>query len=198
MKLIYTLAVFFILASAVFSANLFVPDNYPTIQAAINAANPFDTIYVRAGTYVENIDFIGKAITVKNYNHTSITVIDGGQAGSVVTFQNGEGPNSVLEGFTIVNGTGTWTSVNKYFGGGIFCTDSSPTIRFNVIEDNTADTGAGIACIDDSSPFIKGNTIVQNAGSRGGGIACYTSSSPLIMDCVIAENTADYGGGIRC
>jgi pectin methylesterase-like acyl-CoA thioesterase len=32
-----------------------VPDDYPTIQEAINAANPEDTIYVRAGAYVENV-----------------------------------------------------------------------------------------------------------------------------------------------
>lgn len=37
------------------SATIYVPDDYPTIQAAVNAASPGDTIIVRDGTYYENV-----------------------------------------------------------------------------------------------------------------------------------------------
>jgi pectin methylesterase-like acyl-CoA thioesterase len=41
-----------------------VPDDYPTIQAAINAAIPGDTIYVRNGLYPEHLE-INKAVTLE-------------------------------------------------------------------------------------------------------------------------------------
>jgi hypothetical protein len=43
-----------------------VPSDQPTIQAAINAAHNGDWVVVSPGTYLENIDFLGKAITVKS------------------------------------------------------------------------------------------------------------------------------------
>jgi len=53
---------------------------------------------------VENIDFVGKDITVKSELGSAVTTIDGNNAGSVVTFQSGEDEFSVLEGFTLTNG----------------------------------------------------------------------------------------------
>ena len=41
-----------------------VPGTYSTIQGAINASANGDTVRVAPGTYVENINFNGKAITV--------------------------------------------------------------------------------------------------------------------------------------
>ena len=80
----------------------YVPDDFPTIQGAIS--DPLvmngDTVIVRPGTYVENINFLGKAITLVSEQGPEYTFIDGGQAGSVVTFTNNEGLDSVLDGFT--------------------------------------------------------------------------------------------------
>jgi hypothetical protein len=60
--------VFFVLATlcAAHAATIYVPDDYTTIQAATDASANGYTIIVRPGTYVENIDFVGKAITVKS------------------------------------------------------------------------------------------------------------------------------------
>ncbi len=52
------------------AASIIVPDNYSTIQAAVNAASPGDTITVRSGTYRENIT-ISKAITLTAENYDS-------------------------------------------------------------------------------------------------------------------------------
>lgn len=90
-----------------------VPDDQPTIQAGINAASDGDTVLVEEGTYVENINFIGKAITVTSWfiidsdpDHIEYTVIDGSQPvdpdkAAVVTFESGEDTTSVICGFTI-------------------------------------------------------------------------------------------------
>ena len=63
-----------------------VPADQPTIQAAINAASNGDTVLVSPGTYFENINFIGKAITVKSASGPAVTIIDGSNSGPVATF----------------------------------------------------------------------------------------------------------------
>ena len=53
-----------VLAGTTEGATYYVPDNYATIQAAINASANGDVIIVRPGTYMENLDFSGKEVTV--------------------------------------------------------------------------------------------------------------------------------------
>jgi len=81
-----------------------VPGDQPTIQGAINAASNGDTVLVAPGTYYENINFNGKAVTVTSSRGPSVTIIDGGQNGSVVTFDSGETMRSGLNGVAIQNG----------------------------------------------------------------------------------------------
>ncbi|MEW6606757.1 MAG: right-handed parallel beta-helix repeat-containing protein [bacterium] len=171
---------------------LHVPLEYSTIQSAINAAVDGDTVLVDDGTYIENINFLGKGITVESVNGTTSTIIDGNDSGSVVTFNSGEGTKSVLSGFTIQNGSAT-------FGGGIYCKAySSPTITNCTISGNSAICGGGICCKAYSSPTITNCTISGNsANESGGGISCL-SSSPMIINCTIRRNSARDGGGILC
>ena|SRR5882762_8467466 len=69
------------------ATTIHVPADQPTIQAAISAAQNGDTILVSPGTYAENIDFIGKAITVKSTNGAKVTIIDAHQVGPAATFK---------------------------------------------------------------------------------------------------------------
>ncbi|MEE9554676.1 MAG: hypothetical protein V3W18_10300 [candidate division Zixibacteria bacterium] len=82
-----------------------VPANQPNIQAGINASSDDDTVRVASGTYVENIDFSGKNIVVGSWfldagdpSYISSTIIDGNQAGSVVSFSNLEDNSAVISG----------------------------------------------------------------------------------------------------
>ena len=91
-----------------FANVLLVPNPYPTIQSAINAAVDGDTVIVAPGTYTglgnRNIDFLGKAITVRSENGPENCIIDCQNSGRGFYFHTSEGPNSVLDGLTITNG----------------------------------------------------------------------------------------------
>ncbi|MCP4712312.1 MAG: hypothetical protein GY869_27135, partial [Planctomycetes bacterium] len=152
---------------------ILVPLNYPTIQSAISAASEGDIIAVGPGTYFENIDFFGKAVMVMSTDDLYGPIIDGSQAGSVITFQNGEGPGSVLDGFGIVNGS----ALN---GGGILCNGASPVLRCNYITNNItlSGDGGGIYCIN-ANPTIAENTLYHNNAINGGGICCNQSSPEI-------------------
>src|SRR3990172_8268130 len=101
----YVLASFFVMSGTEVIADvLVVPGDAATIQGGINIANNGDTVLVADGMYVENINFMGKAITVTSVNGPASTTIDGSAAGSVITFNAGETSASLLSGFTIRNG----------------------------------------------------------------------------------------------
>jgi hypothetical protein len=178
--------------------DIHVPDDYATIQEAIDAAVDGNTIIVSPGTYHEHdIDFLGKAITVTSTDPedstiVATTVIDADSLGSVFVFQSGEDSTSVLTGLTTLGGLAT-------FGGGISCSNSSPLISNNHISDNMAagthpeGQGGGIYCYN-SSPIISNNMITGNSANAGGGIYC-SDSCPSILNNNFVGNTAMLGGG---
>src|SRR5439155_21789492 len=141
------------------AATINVPAGQPTIQAAINAASNGDTVLVAPGTYRENINFMGKAITVTSSGGPAVTTINGGAAASVVTFSSNEGTNSVLSGFTITNGLGSNNLTGS--GGGITIYSASPTVKGNVITNNKGGAGCGIHA-QASSAVIQANVITYN------------------------------------
>jgi parallel beta-helix repeat protein len=178
-----------------------VPADQPTIQGAINAANNGDTVLVSDGTYNENINFNGKAVTVKSVHGASLTTINGGGLGTAVLFISGETASSVLNGFTISNGSAGFQAPNYGEGGGIAVSNSSPTITNNTIRSNNACNGAGIG-IGFGGPLIQGNVISNNVqvgcsgGIGGGGISVRgASGGTRIIGNTISNNTMPSGGG---
>src|SRR5262245_25948628 len=171
------------------ATTIHVPADQPTIQAAIVAASNGDTVQVAPGTYVENVNFLGKAIRVTSEQGPEVTIIDGNHAGSVVTFASGEGRQSVLNGFTVRNGNASTTAAQ---GGGIRIGNSSPTITGNVIINNSAANGGGGISISFGSPLVQGNVIQSNGqtsgfsgGVGGGGIAIVGAASAQVFNNTI-------------
>lgn len=179
-----------------------------TIQAGIDASTDTDTVQVADGTYTgdgnRDLTFLCKAITLRSENGPENTIIDCEGTESEphrgFYFYCGEGPDSVVEGFTICNGYAN-------SGGAIYCHGSSPTITGCIITDNTSagpeptfHGGGGIYCYDSSSPRIESCTIAGNtAANEGGGVYCLILSDATITNCTIRDNTAGgAGGGIRC
>ncbi len=80
-------------------ATIYVPDNYSTIQAALNAANPGDTVFVRAGTYYEHV-VVSKSLTLQGEDKTT-TIIDGSGSGYGIHLPSTD--YVTISGFTVRN-----------------------------------------------------------------------------------------------
>ena len=175
------------ISSAVQANQLLVPAGYSTIQSAIDAASAGVTVLVSPGTYYENLDFNGKAITVASAAGPPATIIDGGDAGAVVNFRNGEGPDSIIKGFTIQNGFAIW-------GSGVSVVFSAPTIISNIIQNNDSPVGgwgAGVGGLF-GSPTVEQNLFRDNSGDSqylSGVISFLDDSSPLVADNLFVSNS---------
>ena len=178
------------------AVTIHVPADLSTIQAGIDSAIDGDLVLVSPGTYVEDIDFLGKAITVRSESGPDNTIIDWILYGTVVKFVNNETEDTFIDGFTIRNGEGTGFGGE---GGGIYCNLSSPTIQNCIIRDNRAYEGGGLALIRSSFPTIKNCTILENVADQfGGAIYSDQNSSFTLENSKMIGNTAPAGGGILC
>ncbi len=168
---------------------------FQTIQEGINTASGKrrDTVLVAEGTYLENIRFNGKNIALTgtdplNPAIVANTIIDGNQAGSVVTFSGTETEACVLSGFTIRNGLAIEGAGVR---GGPSWGRTHATVERNAIVGNSAQAnGGGIA---NSEGVVRNNIISGNTAGFGGGVFY---SDGTIEDNIIAGNSADNGGGI--
>ena len=185
-------------------------DPYNKIQRAIDNAVDGDEIIVEQGRYLENININGKNIILRSTNPTdpniiAETIIDGNQAGSVVTFSGNESTSCTLEGLTITNGkAATGGGID---GGG---TSTNATVQNNIIFGNTAyhiivynpphgqsysipnGKGGGI-CLCEGA--IQNNIIYGNQSNKSGG-GLYGCNG-LIQNNLVSNNSSDdMGGGI--
>ncbi|MBM4391296.1 MAG: putative metal-binding motif-containing protein [Deltaproteobacteria bacterium] len=174
---------------------------YPTVQEGID--NATECVVVYAGVYSENISFNGNNVSVVGIDGSGSTTIDGGAAGSVVSFANGETAAAELTGFTLMGGSGTLEEVSettecgsgvwctmiyqRYYGGGVFIDGATPTLWDLVITGNELPEYS----FTENSP-----TEWSYVYSYGGGVFASDSVGLDLDDLTITRNSALHGGGI--
>jgi hypothetical protein len=183
-----------------------VPSDSTTIQAAIRGAQDGDTVLVAPGTYVENVNFLGKAILVTSEAGAAGTIIDGSapaypDSGSVVYFVSGEDSNSIIRGFTITSGSGTYMEISPsywvYCGGGILCVqDRGPLISDNILVGNVSECGAAICCCYSDATVVRNVIALNVADHVGGGLWCFFSNAWIEGNLIANCTTVGTGGGV--
>jgi hypothetical protein len=177
-------------------------DPFCSVQAGIDTAVDGDLFAVAPGTYVEALDLLGKAITLRGSNGPAVTILEGpdpntmrgGTVGySVVSCVSGEGPETVIERFTITAGTGTPNGSYTY-GGGMHLQLSSPTIRDCRFVDNHATAGGGLYGFFTDS-VIQDCVFDDNSAGVGGGLHIGLGE-PRVTRCVFINNGANPFGGL--
>ena len=184
--------------------------DFITIQAAIDAAQDSDVIELSDGTFTgtgnRDIDFKGKAITVRSQSKKPEVCIIDCQAGDSdkhrgFIFHSDEGADAVLEYVTIRNGNKNWPGAFVYpdtcAGGAILVRGASPTIRHTIIENNFANDSGGIDCREGSNARILHNRILNNTAQDDfGGIGLVNPGNVEVIGNVIFENhsTSTAGG----
>lgn len=184
-----------------------VPQDYPTIQSAIDAAAPGATVSVASGTYFVSLT-IDKSVALASQSGAAATTLDGGRVGRVV-FAHGTGVETVsIVGFTIMNGLAleSMSVPAAGAGSGVYLQSlAGATLSDNVIRDNVGCAGVGIAARDVTVAIVH-NEIAHNvpdsscAGGDGGGLLVRGGSTgpSLIASNAIAGNmVGGDGGGIE-
>ena len=168
----------------VVAAELIVPDQYVSIQAAINASVSGDLITVRPGTYNERLDIGPRSITLKGQLGAAATIIDPQGVGGVVIYSGHGAANGwALDGFTIRNGLDS----------GIYVTGVSATVKNCVFLNNQASRGGGAHVRDGANVTFDGCDFVQNTVAVGqckGGALFAESASVTVRSTIFQGNTA--------
>lgn len=171
--------------------------DFATIQAAVEAAETHDIIELATGTFTgsgnRDVNLLGKSITIRSESGDPQSCVIDCQGSSEAFHRaflvvSGEGPDCVLEGFTI---TGGYVSD---MGGAIDCWNGAATLRNLVFTGNRSEWNGG--ALSGGSPTVMNCVFTGNiAASHGGGLACSYPGSVSCTGCVFRANAAAYHGG---
>lgn len=174
-------------AMAGHAETLSVPSSYASIQAALDAANPGDTVLVAPGSYAENLDFQGKAVTLRSTGGADATFLRPASSGAPVVHLRGPlSGQATFDGFTVSGG-------NASNGGAMFLSGNA-VVSNSAFEDNNATFGG--------AAFVSGNArfsdvrFDENSSALGGALFAGPNASLTIERCDLTGNNADLGGAL--
>ena len=160
--------------------------DFTTIQAALDASSDGDEIVVSPGTYTGLIETDGREVHLRSSDGAEQTILDAAGATTVFQFSSLDGPNTVIEGFSLVNPGGR----------GIVAVDASPVLIDLILEGlGGSELDGGAMSIQGGGPSLQAVQFLANQGFIGGAISARQSTVHL-TDCVFEDNQAEYGGAV--
>lgn len=169
------------------SATIYVPDDYLTIQEAVDAASAGDTIIVRDGTYNENIK-VNKHLTIQSENGADKTVVKAANSSDHVFKVTADYVN--ISGFTIIDAKGWFRRLN---GGAVFSSKAginlvgnNCNIANNIFSNNTY----GIYLSYSNNSCIINNKYLNNSWL---GIRLWKSNNNTIINNVYSKEGISIG-----
>ena len=203
-----------------FAGTIYVPGDYPSIQAGVDAAAAGDEIVVAPGIYTSTqaghvVNMKGKAVTLRSSDGPEVTIIDGEGARRGVACFNAETAATIIDGFTITDGLsvpydydGDRRAIKNSLeisGGGVCCYQASLSIRNCVVVNNHTEYAGGGVSVYGGSIHVDGCTIGGNSAAQyGGGLYCRdgldtaeSGFAVMITNSMFENNRADWGGGLK-
>ena len=222
MRTLVIATAFYVCVAPAWSSTIVVPDNAPTIQAAVDLAASGDTVMVRGGTYSGlgnvGVSFGDKNLAMRSESGAESTFVDCAGVGRALTLAASQGSQTRIEGFTFMNGS-------TDFGGGIYCTEGcgARISHCSFIDNHASTSGGGLRCEEGSclvsDCVFEGNSATWSGGGAwvegdqsvvrcsfiendstngvGGGLVVWKGRGS-VEDCSFVGNTAYDGGGLMC
>jgi hypothetical protein len=164
-----------------------VPGDYPTMAAAVTAAEIGDTIQIASGTYAANLVFV-KSLTLAGAG-TNLTTLDGGSSGTVLTTT--PGVTLTVQDLTIRHGS---APAAFPFGGGVLNDGDLHMERCTIWQCTAPVAGAALSNLTGSAHLVDCTLLNNDANFAGGAID--NNATLLLENCTLMGNESDSGGAV--